>query len=320
MSSLPGLKLEDYLAWEYDLTVTGQEEANISLGIAEALGTVKKARPTVSQEKFKELVNLHEHLREKIEDLLADFDEDTQSWRDYAQCFDVYIDYSTKRKSKTWMINQGFWKPTKFPVITTPDEYPLLIAGPGNTHKTTIALLIAYQEALLSLSFRCKTIVLISNTTDAKHVPGILAKFIPGLSVDDFYTDATRNKISFVFSSDINADIPGPLSDCVFIIDDPEIFIATEYPGLDHRKILSDKINFLTQEGAKVITCCHVSRTIPMGLSDSGMSGTRTIVRDEGIKDYSKTFIITACEGKEELASSPNKVIYLEQFPISVKS
>lgn len=38
MSSLPGFTLEAFLCWQYDLIVEGEEEANLSLGLAEFLG------------------------------------------------------------------------------------------------------------------------------------------------------------------------------------------------------------------------------------------------------------------------------------------
>lgn len=88
MSSLPGFSLESYLLWNFDLVVEDQEEANVSLGLAEALGNIEP-RPRMSQADFAKLAARYEPYREQVEYLLGDFDEETQSWRDYAfYCFD----------------------------------------------------------------------------------------------------------------------------------------------------------------------------------------------------------------------------------------
>ncbi len=83
MSSLPGFSLESFLLWNFDLVVDGEDEANISLGLAEWLGNIKP-RPRMSPEKFAELVAIFEPHREQVEYKLSAFDEETQSWRDYA--------------------------------------------------------------------------------------------------------------------------------------------------------------------------------------------------------------------------------------------
>jgi hypothetical protein len=83
MSSLPGLSLEAFLAWNYDLIVAGDGSANPSRLIAETLGTIEK-RQELTTEKFAQLVALYEPYRDQVEWRLADFDAETQSWRDYA--------------------------------------------------------------------------------------------------------------------------------------------------------------------------------------------------------------------------------------------
>lgn len=83
MSSLPGLSLEAFLCWQYDITVVGHEEANISLGMAEILGNIPR-RPLLTEEQFKTIINLFEPYREQVEDRLLDFEEDEMSWRSYA--------------------------------------------------------------------------------------------------------------------------------------------------------------------------------------------------------------------------------------------
>lgn len=85
MSSLPGLDLESFLLWEFDLVLDSptQEDANVSASMAEALGKVAR-RPIVSPEDFQRVLAHFEPHRDTVEDGLSDFDEDTQSWRDYA--------------------------------------------------------------------------------------------------------------------------------------------------------------------------------------------------------------------------------------------
>lgn len=84
MSSLPGYFLEDYLMWAFNLVVDGDASANPSRQIAEALGTSPNPRPRISSEQFAPIVAAFEPWRETIEDRLSDFDEETQSWRDYS--------------------------------------------------------------------------------------------------------------------------------------------------------------------------------------------------------------------------------------------
>ena len=83
MSSLPGLDLESYVMWQHDLIVDGDGSANPSLVMAEALGTVPR-RLCLTKDQFAKVLNVYEHLREDIERKLGEFDEENQSWRDYA--------------------------------------------------------------------------------------------------------------------------------------------------------------------------------------------------------------------------------------------
>lgn len=93
MSSLPGFTLESFVAWNYDIVVEGQNDPNTSLQIAEALGTATQRRPRLTQEQFAKVVAIFEPHRERVEDRLGYFDEDCQSWRDYAgYSFDFIAD------------------------------------------------------------------------------------------------------------------------------------------------------------------------------------------------------------------------------------
>lgn len=84
MSSLPGYTLEAYLMWEFDLIVGGDNTANVSMLIAESLGTAKH-RLSITQKEFAPIVALYEPYRESIEYRLNAFDEENQSWRMYAE-------------------------------------------------------------------------------------------------------------------------------------------------------------------------------------------------------------------------------------------
>lgn len=83
MSSRPGLDLQDYVAWMFDVVVQDQADPNFSLAAAELLGTAV-CRRRIAQSDFKKVIRLFEPWRVQIEDKLLDFNEDTQSWRDYA--------------------------------------------------------------------------------------------------------------------------------------------------------------------------------------------------------------------------------------------
>ena len=97
MSSLPGYTLEDFVAWQWNLIVEEQSESNVSLGMAEFFGTVSR-RKTLTQTEFKEIISLYLPYRQVIEERLADFDEETQSWRGYAEVVDPDIPEEVQRK------------------------------------------------------------------------------------------------------------------------------------------------------------------------------------------------------------------------------
>lgn len=84
MSSLPGLTLEAYAMWDFDLIVDGDTSANPSLEIAEAMG-VETRRRSMPKEDFQRIVIARlEDRREQIEYLLSEFDEQECGWRQYA--------------------------------------------------------------------------------------------------------------------------------------------------------------------------------------------------------------------------------------------
>lgn len=88
MSTCPGGYLEDFLKWQLDLKVIDTRDANPSLQLAEMVGTSTRVRPVLNKQEFATIVALFEEYRELIEHRLDDFDEDNQSWRDYAQYVD----------------------------------------------------------------------------------------------------------------------------------------------------------------------------------------------------------------------------------------
>lgn len=83
MSSLPGYTLEAFLMWQYGLIVDGDGSANVSRQLAELLGTAPRPRQRLTAEQFAPVATLYAPYREEVERRLTDFDEDTQSWRDY---------------------------------------------------------------------------------------------------------------------------------------------------------------------------------------------------------------------------------------------
>ncbi len=83
MSSIPGYELKDYVMWQHDLIVDGNTGANPSLQIAEALNIATR-RIRITAEQFAPILAMYEPHRELIEHALHEFDEDNQSWRDYA--------------------------------------------------------------------------------------------------------------------------------------------------------------------------------------------------------------------------------------------
>lgn len=91
MSSIPGYTLELFIIWLHNLTVEGTHEANLSIGVAEMLSGVPSKRPCLVQDEFSRIVAEYEPYRDLIESRLDDFDEDTQSWRGYAEFVDIDV-------------------------------------------------------------------------------------------------------------------------------------------------------------------------------------------------------------------------------------
>lgn len=83
MSSRPGWTLEEFVMWEHDLIVDGDDGANESLRISEWMGQPTR-RVSITKEQFMPILSLYEPYRKQVESLLSDFNDDEQSWRDYA--------------------------------------------------------------------------------------------------------------------------------------------------------------------------------------------------------------------------------------------
>lgn len=90
MSSIPGYNLEAFLIWLLDIRVIGEAEANFSVGVA-GMFSGEDSRPILTLDQFSPIVALYEPYREMVEDRLLDFDEDTQSWRSYAEHVDTDV-------------------------------------------------------------------------------------------------------------------------------------------------------------------------------------------------------------------------------------
>ena len=83
--------------WNHDLIVGEDDHANISLQIAETLGLVQR-RKSITREQFAPILALYEPYRDKIEGKLCDFDEENQSWRDYAGYAFDFVSTSVSEK------------------------------------------------------------------------------------------------------------------------------------------------------------------------------------------------------------------------------
>lgn len=113
MSSLPGLLLEDFVAWNFSLVVEEQNESNISVGLAEFLGTTKKTRRNLSKLEFLPVIKLFEQYRERVEERLLEFEEGT-SWRDYAGWAFEFIPNEIYEKAEK-IINQTLLETSETP-------------------------------------------------------------------------------------------------------------------------------------------------------------------------------------------------------------
>lgn len=106
MSSLPGYTMESFLIWLYDITVTNHDEANVSAGMAEMLGNVSR-RTNLTEEVFATIVEKYEPYREDIEYYLNEFDEETQSWRGYAEVVDMNVPEEVHNEVRLLLRSQG---------------------------------------------------------------------------------------------------------------------------------------------------------------------------------------------------------------------
>lgn len=131
MSSKPGWRLEDFLMWDLDITVDEQPDSNFSLQMAEALGNVERRR-SLSVEQFAPIVALFEPHRERVEYWLSEFDEETQSWRDYAGYAFDFIPNDLIEQAKA-MIAGLETKPATEGVELAPQGVPMLSMPFDNT-------------------------------------------------------------------------------------------------------------------------------------------------------------------------------------------
>lgn len=104
MSSIPGYTLEAFLAWQNNLIVEGEGENNVSRGMAESIGAAVR-RPVLSKVQFKPLVAMYEPYREIIEARLMDFNEETQSWRGYAEYVDADVPETVEQVARRYIHN-----------------------------------------------------------------------------------------------------------------------------------------------------------------------------------------------------------------------
>lgn len=114
MSSLPGYKLEDYLMWNWNLTAQGQTDANLNQAVAESLGHFTIKRRHLDPVTFKHFVLIFEGYREKVEERLHDFSEDTMSWRSYgSNAFDFISEEVNQRAEGFLALADGQTQPEK---------------------------------------------------------------------------------------------------------------------------------------------------------------------------------------------------------------
>lgn len=318
MSSFPGADLEDFLAWSYDLAVLGQEDANPSMRLAESLGTSIKVRPHITEEEFKELVSIFEPIRNTVEDLLLDFNEDSQSWRDYAQRFESYIPYHMTRKATSWMISKGYWKKEEMKVIDLPNEYPLLISGAASTYKTTMALMIAYQEALND-RYNPTDIIIVSKELSLEHIPLILSRYIKDFDINKFTEDNKKNSILFHVTDSSNFKPKGDPNNQIFIFDEPTLTI----PLSGHRNYETVTQGFqsllkdYTNNGSKCIICSYMPNGQASGNHEPDGTDRCLVILDFNARSVCKTFAFTSPGSIPFPVSDPLHIHYLDKFPVN---
>lgn len=128
-------------------------------------------------------------------------------------------------------------------------EFPLLIIGPGNSYKTTIALKVAFESALKKTDKPTNIILYSSEIDNIEVIKSIFENKLKALIPQGFYESTAANNITF----DINASvevIEDNRKHTIVIIDELSEFIYSLTPTPEdnlnrHLEILNKSKEFL---------------------------------------------------------------------------
>lgn len=103
MSSIPGYTLDSFIKWNFNITVTDTDDANFSVAVAEVYNDKVIRRPNLTQDQFLVIMDIYSPYKESIEERLADFDEENQSWRSYAEFVDIDVPESVNNRVSDYL-------------------------------------------------------------------------------------------------------------------------------------------------------------------------------------------------------------------------
>ncbi len=128
-------------------------------------------------------------------------------------------------------------------------EFPLLIIGPGNSYKTTIALKVAYESALKKTEKPTNIILYSSEIDDIEVIKSIFENKLKALIPQGFYESAAANNITFEINASVEV-IEDNRKHTIVIIDELSEFIYSLTPTPEdnlnrHLEILNKSKEFL---------------------------------------------------------------------------
>lgn len=182
-------------------------------------------------------------------------------------------------------------------------QFPLMIAGKGNTHKTTIALETAYREYLTYRekygNTNCKILVLSTEMGCIEDVFNIFSRNILGSTVD-VHSEFTDKNIEIKLNESIDyLNDLGSETVKFLIIDDLYVFVESGSPNYGPTGITErmEDVNSQCQDhGIKMIAVAHAV--------GPRLSHVVTPIRDHGTKHLFNRFILTSDVGLETKISS----------------
>lgn len=223
------------------------------------------------------------------------------------------------------MEKQEITQVSRFPQIKD-IEFPVLVAGYGNTYKTTIALAIAYDQAMECGIDDKVCIHVSSHERDPIQLMTMLSRHLKFSSEQAFLARAASHGITFTFSNSLT---PPDVQDGVqafWIIDDIS-HISTLNPcpesidcedAIQFVKSTNDKTN-------KVLSHAHLSGIRLIVIDNllkpffkTGVKSETPCIRQKDRLTFFNSFVLTSSIKGLHPVSTLDSIKFLDRFPVDV--